>query len=50
VYDRLDVQPAASVACTVKEKTPTDVGVPARAPAELRLKPGGREPLVRAKE
>jgi hypothetical protein len=49
-YPRAPKQPRASVAVTVKEKTPLCVGVPESAPvAEESVNPGGSAPPVTVK-
>ena len=44
------VQPAASVACTVKVKVPAVVGVPVSAPPVASVNPGGSVPVTRVNE
>jgi hypothetical protein len=40
------VHPFASVAVTVNEADPVEVGVPEMTPPELRVNPAGSDPLV----
>ena len=46
VYAWATKQPEESVAVTVKLNDPGTVGVPVRAPPELRLNPVGSDPAV----
>ena len=46
----MPVQPLWSVARIENVKVPAEVGVPERVPLEISVKPGGKLPLITAKE